>query len=357
MPPGLDVVQYAGANARVRGLWSYLLDAETWRHLIAADTLDDALTLLRGTPYAEVLTTTEGRSLNIEGIEHRLLGRAAENCRKCMTFLRGASRTLLLVWWQHFELENLKALFRGVQQGMERERIAALMMPLGDYSTLPWEALLDERSVSGLVDRLVGTHYINPLRNAFSAYEREQSTFPLEVALDIRYYRDLYAAIKKLDAAGREEAHLLLGTYLDILNILWAFRYRVYYGMSAEEIVNYTIWHTFHTDVALIRSIALGATPIEVIQRVWGTHAVDYSPLMGLESAFEMMPMLETVLLRYWYRLARQMRHGFPFRIGVILAYLILEELEILDLVRILEAKRIGWTPERIRAHLIRVEE
>ena len=174
--------------------------------------------------------------------------------------------------------------------------------------------------------------------------------------MDIRYYRDIAAAIKKLGASEQSEARRLLGTHLDMLNILWAFRYRVYYGLSAEEIVNYTMWHTFHTDVGLIQTIAMGATPAEVIESIWGFGMVDLNSLDGDTRETDNIPKLEMLLMRYWRRLALSASHGFPFRLGVILAYLIIQELETQDLVRLLEAKAMGWQPEHIKTHLIRTE-
>lgn len=351
---GLDAARYAAANGRVRGLYSRLLSESHWRDLIGAPDLAATLSLLRTTIYSDVIASAEQRGLTLVRLERRLLGKAALNCRHAMAFTSGGTHTLILVWWQHFELENLKAVFRGVEQGMEPEEIRRFLIPLGEYSTLPWETLLNERSISNLVDDLNKTHYINPLRVAWPAYQREQAVFPLEVALDIRYYRDLAAAIKHLKGDDREQAQRLLGTWLDILNILWAYRYRVYYGLSAEEIVNYTLWHTFRTNIGLVREIALGADPRDVLARVWGGSTLDLSPLNAYQDQLQMMPALEMLLQRYWRRLARRALEGYPLRLGSILGYLVLQELEIKDLITLLEGKGMNWSPERIHEHLIR---
>ncbi len=354
---GLDAVRYAAANGRVRGLYAQLLPDSIWRDLVNAPDLSATLSLLRTTIYNDVIASAEQRGLTLVRLERRLLGMAALNCRRAMTFTGGGVRTLLLVWWQHFELENLKAVFRGVDQGMEPDEIRRFLIPLGEYSTLPWETLLNERSVSTLVDALSKTHYINPLRVAWPAYQREQAVFPLEVALDIRYYRDLAAAIKHLKGDDQEQARRLLGTWLDILNILWAYRYRVYYGLSAEEIVNYTLWQTFRTNTGLVQEIALGADPRDILMRVWGAGTIDLSPLNGYQDQLQMMPVLEMLLQRYWRRLARRALDGYPLRLSSILGYLLLQELEIKDLITLLESKEMGWSPERIREHLIRSQD
>jgi vacuolar-type H+-ATPase subunit C/Vma6 len=358
MSIGLEAPRYAAANARMRGLHAQRLDDERWHNLLLAESLPAALEVLRGTGYEAALTTGEqSREPSLERIERLLLGKVAADCRRVITFMGGAARQLIIVWWQHFELENLKAVFRGLDQKMSPTQIAQFLIPLGDFETLPWEALLHEHSLVGAIERLTETHYINPLRAAYPVYQREGTLFPLEVALDIRYYRDIVAASNKLGRAEREDARQVLGAHLDILNILWAFRYRVYYGLSAEEIINYTLWRTIHTDADVIQAIALGATPQEIVERVWGPDKVDLSSLDGLTDEHQQIPALEMALLRYWRALALKQMQGFPFRLGASLAFLVLAELEVQDLVTVLEGKSLRWDRARIQQHLIRAEE
>jgi V/A-type H+-transporting ATPase subunit C len=355
MVTGLDAIQYAASNARMRGLRSRLLGDDIWRELLVTEGVGGAIDILRQTDYlAEVDEYGHGGTL--EMVESRLTGRAALNCRRVMGLTSGSVRDLFFVWWQHFELENLKAVFRGVEQHLPPEVTRRLLVPLGEYTTLPWDSLMQEQSINSLVERMSGTHYINPLRNAFSAYQREHSLFPLEIALDIRYYRDIASAVRKLNGDERVEAQRIFGTRVDILNILWAFRHRVFYSLSAEEIVNYTMWRTFRTNTELVRDIALGADARDVLRRVWG-NAIDLQLLENVDNDLQMMPRLELTLERFWRGLAIREMAGYPFKLGSMLGYLVLEEIEIRELVTLLESKGMGWPPERIRQNLVRGKE
>jgi vacuolar-type H+-ATPase subunit C/Vma6 len=114
MPIGLDAVQYAATNARVRGLYSVLLDDSAWDALLASADLPGAMAALQSTPYGETTRQAQDSGdASLEQIERRMWGKAAANVHKTMALVGGQVRALLLVWWQHFELENLKALFRG----------------------------------------------------------------------------------------------------------------------------------------------------------------------------------------------------------------------------------------------------
>ncbi len=353
MALGIEAIGYAGAYARVAGLKAQLLAPADWQALLTADDVRRTLEALRATAYGRALRADETGEPNLETLERRLLGLSAQNVLKARGQVRGAARTLLDIWWGHYELENLKAIFRGIEHGLSPAQMRDYLIPLGERSRIDWEALLHERSVPALVERMAGTHYINPLRNALHLYQRHGTLFPLEVAMDVRYYRDVPAAIKRLGADERNVATRLLGTQLDILNILWAYRYRVYYQLSAEEIVNFTIWHTVHTDVALIQDIATGAPAVEIIERIWGLGTVDLSDVPLAASEADQLPAIELALRRYWHGLARRAMQGYPFGLGYVLGYLILQELEVTDLVTVIEAKSLGWSRERVIRRLI----
>lgn len=358
MATGLDALQYSAANARLRGLYAQLLTQATWGRLVQAKNIASALELLGDTAYRDLVSDYDPRSQGLEELERLFTARAADDCRRAMAFLRGPARELLAVWWQHFELDNLKALFRGLGQRMEITQIRRFLTPLGPYSMLPWEALLHQRTVTELIELLRDTHYINPLKNAYPMYQRDGTLFALEVALDIRYYRDLAAAIVRLKGSDRADARRVLGTRLDMLNVSWAYRYREYYKLSPEEIVNYTLWHTFKTDTALIRDIALGAHPREVLVRVFGEGALDLSVVDDyFQDEARGLMRLEMALERYWWRLARREMGGYPFRLGGILGYLVLSEYEIRNLITLLETKGMGWEPARVQEYLIGGEE
>ena len=357
MGTGLDAVTYSAANARLRGLKSRLLDTGTWRDLLTAKDWPAALGVLRETIYGELLAEHTSQSLVIEDIERQLNAHVADSHLRAMALLRGARRELLVVLWQRYELDNLKALFRGLDQKMEIARLERFLTPLGDFSTLPWDALMHEQTVLGLIDLLRDTHYINPLKNALPLYQRDGSLFGLEVALDVRYYRDLAAAVNRLSGADFREARRVVGTKIDLLNIAWAYRFREYYKLSPEEIVNYTLWHTFRTDTNLVREIAMGADPRQVLPRILG-ESLDLGEIGDFDrDEARGLLHLELTLERYWRRLALRESAGYPFRLGVILGYLALLQYEVRDLVTLLEGKMMAWEPARIREHLIRDEE
>jgi V/A-type H+-transporting ATPase subunit C len=182
-------------------------------------------------------------------------------------------------------------------------------------------------------------------------YSAEQNLFPLEVALDLYYWRQLWAEAKKLSGQDRVQASRIIGSLMDVNNLMWVIRYKVYHGLSEEEIINYTLPFGYHVRDEDVRAIAAGADLALVVGRVF-PGIPDLNVLM--EDPRRGLPQLEVILKR---RLMEQCLSAFignPFHIGIPLAFLILSDLEVQDLTVLIEAKSSSMPEEEFQPYLLR---
>jgi vacuolar-type H+-ATPase subunit C/Vma6 len=110
----------------------------------------------------------------------------------------------------------------------------------------------------------------------------------------------------------------------------------VYHHLSSQEIVNYTLPMGYKVQDEDIRAIAAGRDIAQVVKRI-------YPKVEGLE-AFYAQPDahvadLEHALHRHMVNVCKETFIGYPFHIGIPLAYLWLNEYEINDLTVLIEAK------------------
>jgi len=132
---------------------------------------------------------------------------------------------------------------------------------------------------------------------------------------------------------------------------MWVIRYRVYYQLSEEELINYTLPFGYHVRDADVRAIAAGADLASVVERVY-PEIPDVGAL--LEEPRSGLPKLEVELNRHIMRQCLAAFTGNPFHIGVPLAFLVLSELEIQDLTVLIEAKSSQMPDEEFRPYLLR---
>jgi V/A-type H+-transporting ATPase subunit C len=220
---------------------------------------------------------------------------------------------------------------------------------LNSFTVLPAQEMAEANSVAAAVERLRGTPYYDTLAHAMERYTAEQSLFPLEVALDLNYWREMWRDINRLANPDQGQAKRLVGSLIDVSNLMWAIRYRVYHHLAEEEIINYTLPFGYRVQDRDIRAIAAGAEIAPIVTRIY--PELSEAGLL-LQEPRGGLPELEKRLQQDLAGECRAAFLGYPFHIGIPLAYLLLTELEIQDLTVLVEAKALRVPAERYRSHL-----
>ena len=211
--------------------------------------------------------------------------------------------------------------------------------------------MIESGSVGAAVELLRDTPYENTLSFAMKRYNAEQNLFPLEVALDLDYWRKLWAETQLLRGQDREQALRVIGSLIDMNNLMWAIRYRVYHKLAEEQLINYTLPFGYRVHDEDIRAIAAGADIAAVVSRVFPDIADVNS---YLEEPRRGLPRLELQLKRHVMRECLAAFLGNPFHVGIPLAYLVLSDLELQDLTVLIEAKASQLPTEEFEPYLVR---
>jgi V/A-type H+-transporting ATPase subunit C len=352
------VSAYAAVNARVRIMYSYLLSAQYLAGLSDAPDFASLNGLLKDTAYAPYLESITEKDFTPRAVVLSLKRRLADSYQSVIHSAPGSARPVLAQLYRHYEVNNLKAVLRGIAIGDSRnsatslwEGVRDLMFPYGSMTVLPAEAMVETRSVAAAVELLRGTPYFDVLSFAMKRYSAEQSLFPLEAALDLHYWRRLWQEARKLLGEDQGQALRIIGSLVDTNNLMWAIRYRVYQALSEEELINYTLPFGYRVHDEDIRAVAAGADVAALLTRLYPSitdaNAYFEEPKKGL-------PRLESELKRHVLRQCMTAFVGNPFQIGVPLAYLVLSDLEIQDLTVLVEAKSSQPPIEDFRHFLLR---
>jgi V/A-type H+-transporting ATPase subunit C len=352
--PGGGVSGYAAISARVRAMYSDLLGPQDLERLSDTPDLPSLVSQLKSTAYGPYLERLKDQALTPQKLLLSIKGRLADSYASVIQMAPEQSRPVLKALYRYHEVDNLKALLRGLQTGAGWDQIKEILFPMGSMSVLPSQAILESGSIAAAVELLAGTTYYEPLSFAMRRYSSEQNLFTLEVALDLHYWRQLWQEAKKLQGLDRDQALRIVGALMDMNNLTWVIRYRVYYELSEEELINYTLPFGFHVRDEDVRAIAAGSDIASVVESV-------YPGLSGVDELMEEprrgLPQLEVLLKR---RLLEQCQAAFvgnPFHIGVPLAFLVLSDLEIQDLTVLIEAKSSGMPEDGYRPFLLKLQE
>lgn len=342
---------YAAISARVRAMYSSLLSPQDFARLSDAADLPSLVTQLKQTAYGPYLENLKEKDLTPQKLDLAIKGRLADAYRSVIQMAPEHARPILKQLYRYFEIQNLKAILRAVITDPTWERVEDVFFPMGEMTVLPAQAMLESGSIAAAIELLHNTPYYDTLSFAMKRYSTEQNLFPLEVALDLYYWRQLWQEAKKLPGQDRVQASKIIGSLMDVNNLMWVIRYKVYHGLSEEEIINYTLPFGYRVRDDDVRAIAAGADLATVVGRVF-PGIPDLNSL--LEDPRRGLPQLEVILKR---RLIDQCLSAFignPFHIGVPLAFLISGNLEVQDLTVLIEAKSSGMPEEEFRPFLLR---
>ena len=329
---------YSLIHATVRARYSTLLSPDTWDALIRAEGFDTVMTLLSKTAYGPHLQL-DRQLLSPRRAAYQIKRRLSQSYEKLTRLASGLGHKLVLQLWRLYEVGNLKATLRGIVTGATWNQVLYLLYPMARYTALPTallERMVLSRDVGQAINLARDTPYSNTLNHALERFLSERSLFPLEVALDLDYHRELWQIVDQCGGLDREWALRLVGGVVDSRNLLWAIRYRVFHHLSEEEIINYTLPFGYRVHDDDIRAIATGGDINSIVKRL-------YPNVEGLgrlsEEPDAWLSALEVALQRDVVKLCRSAFLGYPFHIGVPIAYLLLSEREIRDLTVVIEAK------------------
>jgi V/A-type H+-transporting ATPase subunit C len=339
---------YAELQARVRALYSRLLSPKIFYTLLQAKDFETVIANLKKTDYGPYLDAVDQDALSPRRATYQFYRRLADAYGKLIDLTPGPGRDVLLQLWRLFEIDNLKATLRGIEHKVSWDQVLYLLAPRERHFLVSFDdmhAMLRRGNIDDALDVIRDTPYYDPLDHALSRYHEEKTLFPLEVALDLDYRRGLWESIQTLRGRDRKEALRLVGTVIDVDNLLWAIRYRVYHHLSEQEIINYTVPFGYQTEDVHIRAIARGEDIVTAIKGIYPEIEVvgDFETDPGQALAH-----LEQLLNRRIVQMCRVTFRGDPFHIGLPVAYLLLLEHEVEDLTAVVEAKASGLGTEML---------
>ena len=349
---------YAAISARVRAMYAELLTPQDMVRLSDAPDFSSLFAALKNTSYGPYLEGLKDKDINPRRTIVQIKSRLAAAFNSVIQMSPVETRPLVKQLFRYYELGNLKAVLRAIStvsswntETGSWDRVRDVLFPLGSVSVLPAQAMVESGSIASAVDLLNGTPYEEALSFAMKRYSAEQNLFPLEVALDLAYWRRLWAEAKKLTGQDQMHGVKIIGALLDMNNLMWAVRYRVYHKLSEEEVINYTLPFGYKVKDSDIRAIAAGADIASTISRLY-PGLTDLSAL--LEEPKTGLPKLEVLLKRELLKQCLAAFVGSPFHIGIPLAFLVISDLETQDLIVLIEAKSSNLTDEEYSPFLLK---
>lgn len=351
------VSSYAFVNAKLRARISRLLARETLMQMADARTMEEAVHLLEATSYASVVGvySETGDILMAELEIERLHRSALEDVRRyVLQFSDKSVVDFITAFLLRFEISAVKnALRLWFERCIRGRSIEDKISYLLRSDAADAEAIVQAVDGDAVAGLLASRPFAGIVAEMIPVVEERRSLFPLEIELDRWYYRHLGTTVRRLNRRDREAADRLIGIEIDGININWVVRMQTYYG---EE--------TVPSDTAFLLGGAIADT--QTLEAALGSQkpAADLVNLLGarvgvsgssLESPEEhpdgtvrTLVFLESLLQQLLIHESRRALGGYPFTVGVVLAFFALCRQEARSIITVLNGKYYQLAPSRI---------
>ena len=349
--------KYAFVNAKLRARISRILGDDTFAQLAKAPSLDAALALLRETDFAD-LERTYSATGDLKLAELELLKREIASYKNIRRHVHPECMPLVDALLSQFEIDNLKNAIRIFFDRTIRKRPADTNAHYVIHDRIlheiPIDLVVNATNFDEIAGVCKGTPYGSIIKQYGLTVESEGSLFRLEMAFDHYYYRMLLTAIRQLDQPDRDIALRLSGVEIDLQNIRWIIRFRNFYDLSLEGVMAAIVPGGFNLSRELIDEMYRAQNVTSMLRGFIKSRYPMLATLLSTETPDTTSRLL--LLRRIMEEIMKEEVHriimGYPFTVGIILAYFLLKKRELTKLRTLLNAKQYGVSQERIESLL-----
>jgi V/A-type H+-transporting ATPase subunit C len=349
-----QVRRYGFINAKLRARIADLLSEELIQRMAAASSLSETFGLLRDTPYAVVEQAYQS-SGDLKVGELELFRGEVGLFREMERYTEDEVHDMVQSLSLRYEIDNLKnglrTFFLNLTGGGQPDSRIPHLYDQIIIHEIDVPAAARAKNIEQVVDLLEGTPYHEIVKSHAQSVVSEKTLFPLEVALDHYYYRQLLESARRLKGRDRKIAFRLAGVEIDLHNIDWMIRFRQFHRLSLERVLA----------LAIPGGLTMGREQIEkafsrqdvtaVLRDIIAKRYPDLGSLLSARPAdtHSRLLLIEEILRHILMHEVRRILSGYPFTIGIILAYFILKRDEIRRVRSLLIAKQYGLPREQIR--------
>jgi V/A-type H+-transporting ATPase subunit C len=351
---------YGFLSAKLKTRLSKTLPPEAIDRLVKARSLPEAVQFLKGTAFAAIEEAYSATG-DLRSGEALLNARELELYTGMFRYLDEPVLSFVRALSLRFEVDKVKDAVRLWFDVRVRHRDVDGKSGYLYRETIAHRFDVDEviraADADAVVSALGGTPYATIASRELPKAVAARSVFEFEMALDRFFYDEVFSAAGHLGKSDRGIAERILGVDVDLQNISWLVRFKGYFHMNAEQALSHLIPRGKSISASAVAAACAeeksgpgggGALGMDLLRKSYGNVGM----LLSGGDAASRLAMMEAALRRISAAEATKSLGGYPFSIGIVLAYFTRSREELRTIMTILNAKNYALPEERIRSFL-----
>jgi V/A-type H+-transporting ATPase subunit C len=338
------VKKYGFIHAKLRARLSKLIPEETLKRMIDANDLQEALQYLKNTPYEAVINAyTDTGDIKMGELE--LMNQEISTIVEILKYIKDETYNFVEALAIHYEVEVIKDAFRFWFDREIRGRDvgdSVSYLYRGELiNNINFDTIIYAESIEEIQTEFRNTIYAPVMEKKLPKVQSENSLFPLETALEALYYKNLIEKMTHLSKRDLEIAERVIGVRIDIENISRIVRFSRFTSMKPGALEQYLIGGGRFMREDSLKEAYESKNPEQYIVRILGSHYADLGALTGegKKNDVSQLKLIAAFLDDVLDREIKKLLVGYPFTIGIILAYVMVKQREISNLIKILNGK------------------
>lgn len=334
---------YNSLNAKVKAMKSRLLDYDDYYYLSNLKNVLNVAVKLRSYPeYERYLSNIDEIDLRRNNIERKITISLYENYIKLYNFINDFStRKFINDLFLKNQIHTIKLLLCILYD--ERNVIYSLpeflKTAFKNYK-INVNSLVNAKSIDEFIQCLRNTEFYFPLSKF---YNSNPTLFELEFELDIFYYMNLKKSIKKyLNKKDKLVMDKIIGSEIDLRNILWIHRLKKYYNYEKDQIYSKIIPIRHRLNKQNINDMIEAKTEQRFFDELEKTCYYDV-----FKENIEEKKFIQTMTQIY-----KKEKLKYPNSIAVVSEYIHLKEVEINNITTLIEGVRYSIKDDEIMTFL-----
>ncbi|MDY3929073.1 MAG: V-type ATPase subunit [Clostridia bacterium] len=335
---------YSAVSAKTKAMFGNFLTKADYENIAAKSSVNDICAYLKNeTSYTDVFAGMDESSVHRGLIEEQLWVKLNNDYSKIYNFVDDDKKEILDFWFIRLELDYLKHSIRNLFNHEKKPT----QEPVSDFfekkTKIDIQMCMKAKSLDDFIKACENTNYYAYLKRVKAV---NSDYFSIAMGLDLFYYEQYWKKIKKLKGQERRAMEKFVGSQIDMQNIIWIYRSKVYFKFSNEQIYTCLIPVRYKLSEELIK---------ELVNSQDGERIISILDKTIYKSLFKRITegfYVDENYRRIMYKISRLTFRTASDNIAGSCAYIDMKEFEILNIIRVIEGIRYGINPEVIKKHI-----
>lgn len=334
---GFTIVKYPNIKAKLKAIYSKKIKTNDLLDLIKQNNFKNLVILLKS--KSEIF---KGADENIDRLEiESLLDESQiQDIIKIKKLLNKKDKEIFEKFLLQYEIKCVKSMLRKLFSENKTDDI--IVQNVKKWTVCLFEDIKGIETVNNFSEFFAATKRMK-YSNILKEYQNKEkiNIFEIENKIDKMYFETLYDSIEK-----NKKIKKIVGSEIDLLNIVWIYRLKKYYNYNANDLRNIIINRNYMLKKDVIENL-INSNSYEEIKKVM--QKTIYKKIITDEEE------LENNIDKYLYLINKKTFNQDNTSIAYILAYVNLIDYENNDIVNTIEGVRYNMEKSQILRRLAQV--